>query len=43
MIVKWVFWKPLAKIMEVVERMHDKFLDIRLYVNRKAQEGECPF
>ena len=41
--VKWLFWKPLAKIMEMVARMYDKFWDIRLYVARKACEGECPF
>lgn len=43
MILKWVFWKPLAKILEVVARGYDKFLDIKEYVVRKACEGECPF
>lgn len=41
--VKWLFWKPLAKIMEAVAKMYDKFLEIREYVIRKATEGECPF
>ena len=40
---KWIFWKPMAKVMEAVGRIYDKFLDMRLYVNRKATEGECPF
>ena len=41
--LKWVFWKPLAKVMEAAARGYDKFMDMRLYVARKATEGECPF
>lgn len=43
MMLKWVFWKPLAKVMETVAKGYDKFMDMRLYVVRKATEGECPF
>ncbi len=43
MMLKWVFWKPPAKVMEEVARIYDKFLDVREYVNRKATEGEDPF
>ena len=45
--VKWLFWKPLAKILEAAEmaaeKVYNKIFVMRNYANRKAHEDECPF